>query len=349
MRVDNNQVAVSKTCESSFNTQETTAGNYEWLPTTNPFFILPKAEKTSDAGRTGRNAASHLCNTYWTPTQISVKDDVDTNVPARLLRRGLGGTATPTLVATGVYDHEGAILPPQVGDILPSFNILSVLGAADYLLAGLMVNKMKFSQKNADRVQHETDIVGSGKFVNPSGITPFPSLAATPCMDGHKVKVEYTDSDGSTRISLSTLGSIVEWMIEHDNKIRTNRRRTGDPVQTVNGASAAYVRKMPRGKYETKAQMVLDFVDLAYWLKSVKNEQLTNFTVTIPGQKIATVASVDYFNEFELIIPVFSFDSPDTGEDEGDATTPINIIPLEDPVTKGTLKYRIRNGLTTLV
>ncbi len=345
MRLDNTQLGLSKTCESPFNTSEAVAANYEWLPTTDPFFILPKLEKINDAGRVGRNAPSHQCNTYFAPAQIAVKDDVETQSPARLFRRGLGGAVTSTLVVTGVHDHEFAVLPPQVGDVLPSFNILSVLGAADFRLAGLMVNKIKFSQKSGDRVQYEADIVGSGRFTNPSAIAPFPALTDSPCMDGHKVTVKYTETDGTTVVNLSTLGSIVEWMIEHDNKIRTNRRRTGDPVQTVGTDEGAYVRKMPRGKYTTAGQLTLDFADLSYWLKSVKNEVLNNLTITIPGP-IITGANR---HEFEIIIPKFSFDSPDTGADEDDAATPINILFLEDAVTKGTIKGRVRNANPTLI
>lgn len=345
MRLDNTQLAISKTVEASFNTTESTAGNYEWCPSNEPLMILPKLEKLNDATRIGRNAPSHQCNAYWTPPQISIKDDLETGVPARLLRRALGGAVTSTLVATGVYDHEFAILPPQVGDVLPSFNIISVLGAADYLLAGLMVNKFKVMQKNGERVQHETEIVGSGKFTNPSAITPFPSLSASPCMNGHETVIKYTETDGLTVVNLSTLGLVVDWMLEHDNKIRTNRRRSGDPVLTVGRDEGAYVRKMPRGKYTTAGQITLEFADLTYWTKSVKNEILNDFSILIPGPKI----DATYRHEIEFIIPKFSFDSPDTGSDEDDAATPINIVCLEDPVTKGTMKVRVRNASATLV
>jgi hypothetical protein len=315
------------------------------IPTQDPIFLLPKVEKVNDGGRIGKNAPTHLCNTYWSHMEASIKDDVDTTVPARLLARALGGTVTNTLVETGVYDHEVPILLPQVGDVLPSFNIASLLGAASFLFAGVMVDGIKFSQKNAERVQYEASLVGSGKFTKPHGLTSLPELAATPCMDGHKVEVKYTDSDGTTVINLSTLGKISEWMIEHKNNIRRNKRRSGDPIQTESTGSAAHTRKQPRGKYETTAQIVVDFEDLADWTKSVVNAQLTNLKFLIPGPAIGATSR----HEFELIIPLFSFDSPDTGDDDGDATTPINIICLEDPVTKGTMKARIRNTAATLV
>jgi hypothetical protein len=348
MRTENTQIAISTACETLFNTPKTTAADYEGLPTTEPFFLLPKMEKVNDGGRVGRNAPTHLCNTYWTHGEVSIKDDVDTNVPAKLLRRALGGTPNSSLVAigSGVYDHTFSILPPQIGDVLPSFNILAILGASDFILAGVMTDTIKFSQKNAERVQYEANLVGSGKFTNPSGITPFPAMAATPCMDGYKVEVKYIDADGSTQVNLSGFGKVVEWSVEHKNNIRRDKRRTGDPIQTVSGAgSAAHPRKMPRGKYETMAQITVDFADLTDWTKAIKNEQLTNLSFLIPGPAIG---STGFQHEFEIIIPRFSFDMPDTGDDDGDATTPINIVCLEDPVTKGTLKARIRNTSATL-
>lgn len=348
MRLDSTQLAVSKTCESSFNTPETSALNYVDLPTTEAFFILPKVEKVSDAGRVGRNAATHLCNTYWQHAEVAVKDDLNSGVPANLTRRGLGGAATATLVAAGVFDQTFAILPPQVGSILPSFNLVAILGEADFLLAGMMTDKLKFSQKGANRVQYEANLVGSGKFTNPSAIA-IPSPVDIACFDGFRTVVKYMTVGKAATVNLSDLGKIVEWSVEHDNKIQRNKRRTGDPIQTVAGSSAAHVRRQPRGKYETKGQIVLDFDDLTDWLRSVKNDVLEDLSFLTKGSKIANVGGVDYFNEFEIIVPKFSFDSPDTGDDEGDATTPINIIPLEDPITKGTLKVRVRSAAPTLV
>lgn len=344
MRTENTQLAISINCETTFNTPNDDPADFEGLPTTEPFFVLPRVEKVNDGGRVGRNAPSHLCNTYWSHGEVSIKDDVDTNVPAKLMRRALGGASTPTTVATGVYDHNFAILPPQVGDVLPSFNIVGILGEADFLLSGVMTDSIKLSQKNAERVQYEATLVGSGKFANPSDIDPFPAMATTPCMDGHKVEIKYTDANAAT-VNLSNEGKIVEWTVEHKNNIRRDKRRTGDPVQTASGASAAHVRKQPRGKYETAAQITVDFEDLKDWLKSIRNEQLTNLSILIPGPQIGATA---YRHEFEIIIPLFSFDTIETGDDDGDATTPINVVCLEDPVTKGTMRVRVRNGVSSL-
>lgn len=347
MRTDAAQIWISKTLESAFNTPESTGSNYSFLGSQNPSFLLPKMEKVNDANRAGVNAPTHLCNTYWAHGEIGAQDDVDTDNSARLFRRALGGTVTDTVVSAGaVWDHTFAILSPQVGDVLPSFSVASLLGAASFLFAGAMVDRFKVSQKNSDRVQYESDIVTSGKFTNPHGLTSLPAFVSPACMDGFRTTITYLDSDNVTTIDLGTLGKVIEWSVEHKNNIRRNKRRIGDTIQTVaSTGSAAHVRSMPRGKYETAIQMMVDFADLTDWQKSVKNEQMTNLKFTVYGPIITGA----YRHEFEIIVPLFSFDSVDAGEDEGDAATPINVIPLADPVTGGTITGRVRNASATLV
>ncbi|MEZ5421852.1 MAG: hypothetical protein R2682_02000 [Pyrinomonadaceae bacterium] len=347
MRLDSTQLWLSKTLEASFNTPEPTGSNYSYLGSQNPLLVLPVQEKVSDANRVGVNAPTHLCPTYWSHPELSVNDDAETDNPARIFRRALGGAVTDTVVTAGtVWDHTFAILSPQVGDTLPSFSMASLLGSASYLLAGCMVDRFKISQKNSDRVQYEADIVGSGKFTNPHGLTSLPAFVSPPCMDGFRTKISYLDSDGSTTIDLGTLGKVIEWSVEHKNNIRRNRRRVGDTIQApVTDSDAAHVRSMPRGKYETGVQMMVDFADLADWQRSIKNAIMTNLKFTVVGPIISGADR----HEFEIIVPKFSFESTTPGEDEGDAATTLNIVPLADPVTGGTITGRIRNGSATLV
>lgn len=348
MLVENAQHWVSKTVEGTYNTAEATGSNYSRVATKAPFFVLPKVQKMSDAGRSGQNAPTHLCNHYWMPGQYGFADDAETDVPARMLRRAMGGSVTNTLVDTGVYDHEFAILQPQIGSILPSFGMVSLLSPASFLLHGCMVDRFKLSQKKGDeRAQAEWDIVNSGKFTTPHGLSSLPELAATPCMDAFRTVVSYFDTTEDDTVDFGALGTLLEWMVEHKNNLKTNKRRIGDTIQTVNTASAAHVRKLPRGKYETTAQIVLDFTSssMSDWARSVENVEMQDLSFKVVGPVIAST----YRHEFEIIVPRFVFDAVDTGDDDGDATTPINIIPLQDPTSKGTITARIRNGSATLV
>jgi hypothetical protein len=343
-RVEFAQHWLSKTVEGTYNTAEPTGSNYEYVATRDPYFYLPKLEKLNDGDRLGVAAPTHLCNTYWSHCEFGVKDDLETSLPARLFRRALGGAVTDTVVtAAASWDHTFACLDRRIGDILPSFGWATKLGAADWLLHGVMVDRFKiFQAANAERVQYEADLVGSGKFTNPHGLTGLPALAALPCMDGFRTKIEY--QDGGT-VDLSSLGKVVEWSIEHNNNIRRNRRRTGDTIQTVSTGSGAHVRKQPAAKYGTVISITLDFNDLTYWTKNVVNAQLTNLKFTVVGPIITGTDR----HEVEVIVPSFGFEMVDPTDDDGDAAQQINIVAFEDPVSKGTITGRVRNATATLV
>lgn len=346
MRTDDAKHWISKTIEGTYNTAESTGSNYVQVPTMQPFFVLPKLEKLSDAGKSGHTAATHLCNHYWSPGAYGFADDAETDVPGRLFRRALGGSVTDTLVETGVYDHTFAILPPQTGSILPSFGMASLLDAASFLLHGCMVESFKVSQKGDQRAQYEANLVNSGKFTKPHGLTSLPELVSPACMDAFRTEVTYLDSDGTTTVNFGTLGTIIEWMVEHKNNIKTAKRRIGDTIQTPSsGGSGAHVRRMPRGKYETNISMLIDFLDAAYWLKSTLNEVMTNLKFKVVGPTVGATSR----HEFEIIVPKFAFQSVDTAEDDGDAATTLNVVPLEDPTSLGTITGRIRNNQATLL
>lgn len=346
MRLRDSQSWISNTLEASYNTSEPTGANYSFVPTLNPFFALPVVEKVNDAQRIGRNAASHLCNTYWSHYEMSLQDDVETDVPGRLCRRALGGAVTDTLVVAGVYSHTFAMLNPQVGVNLPSFSVPVLLGAASFLFAGCRVDRFKIMQQNNERVQYEADILGSGKFTTPHGLAALPALANVPCMDGFRTEVTYVDPSGPTTINLGTLGTLMEWSVELQNNLRRNRRRVGDPIQTVANGSAAHVRNEPLGSERTTTiGLKMDFVDLTEWQNAVANKPLEDLKFTVKGPLI----DATYRHEFEIIVPDFAFEVVTPDEDEGDAAIAINVMPFEDSVSKGTITARVQNATATLV
>lgn len=344
-RIDSAQHWISKTVEGTYNTAPATGSDYSFIPTQNPFFQLPTIEKVNDRTRVGRNAPSHVCSTYWSNPQYGLVDDAETDVPARLFRRALGGTVTSTLVETGVYDHVFAILNPAVGSILPSFGMASLLDAASFLFHGNMVDRFKVSQQGSNRAQYEADVVGSGKFTRPHGLVSLPALAPTQCMDGFRTEVSYVD-DAAATVNLHTLGTLIEWMVEHKNNIRRDKRRVGDTIQTESTTgTAAHVKSMPRGKYETAISLKVDFTDLTAWTKSAQNKTFTNLKFKVVGPTVGAISR----HEFEIIVPSLVFETVTPDEDAEDAATLINVIALQDSVSAGTITGRIRNASATLV
>lgn len=343
MRTEYAQHWISKTLEGTYNTPVSGGANYERIPTTEPYFHLPKLEKVSDANRLGQAAPTHLCNTYWQHSEMSIRDDVETGVPARLFARALGGTVSDSVVtADEVWDHEFAILDPAVGEILPFFSWATAHDDASFLCAGCMVDRFRIFQQGADRVQYEADLVGSGKFTNPHGLSSLPDPVATVCMDGFRTTITYDDGDP---VDLSSGGKVLAWSVEHRNNIRRNKRRLGDTVQTVSTGYGAHVRKQPRGKYETIIQLTMDFDGIDEWTASVENAILEDLTFTVKGPIIETTNR----HEFEIIVPRFSFEMVSPADDDGDSAITVNVIPLEDPVSGGTITGRVRNALATLV
>jgi hypothetical protein len=309
-------------------------------------FYLPDTEKTNDSGRSGRDVASHQCNEYWKQDDRNISDDIDFIVLPRLLRRGMGGTPTRTTVATGVYDFEWGIMPGSVSNILPAFGLYSLLGDADFLFWGNTVDKIKLSQTKSARVQAQTTMVGTGGFTKDAvGMSPLPAQVSPACSEGRKVVAKYTD-ETSTEVNLSSLGGLVSWEFDHDNLLQRNKRASGDPGLAVSGVEAGYVRRIPRGNQNETYKSMLSFVpmfeDLSDWIRSVALKEMTDFSIMIPGPKIATVSSVDYFNELEIIIPKFGFENIQAGNDDGEGTTPVAVMPFEDPVTKGSFTVRLR-------
>lgn len=343
MRTEYAQHWISKTLEGSYNTAPSGGANYERVPSTEAFFYFPVLESVNDGNRLGQAAPTHLCKTYWRHCEMPIRDDVETGFPARMFARALGGAVTDTVVTVGqVWDHTFAILQPQVGDILPSFGWAQKHDDADFLFAGMMVDRWRIFQQNADRVQYEADLVGSGKFTTPHGLTSLPALVAPPCMDGFRTSIQY--ADGGT-IDLSTAGKVLAWSVEHNNNIRRNKRRMGDPIQAVSTGAGAHVRKQPRGKYATGIQFTMDFEDLTEWTKSVENKELTNLKFKVVGPIIETTNR----HEFEVIVPKFSFDIVEPADDDGDSAQTVNVVALEDPVSLGTITGRVRNATATLV
>lgn len=350
-QVKSSRFLIEKLPSPSINAPSSALADYISVSNSDLTFFLPDTEKTNDAGKAGRDVASHQCNEYWKQDDRNIQDEIDYLVLPRLLRRAMGGTPTRTVVATGVFDYEWGIMPSSVGNILPASGLYNVLGPANFLFWGNTVDKIKISQQKAARVQSQATLVGTGGYTkDPASWTPLPAQVSAACTEGRKVVAKYTN-ESSTEVNLSSLGGLTGWEFDHDNLLQRNKRESGDPGLAVSGTEAGYVRRIPRGSqnesYKTMLSFTPIFENMNDWIRSVALKTMTNFSILMPGPKFATVASVDYFYELEIKIPLFGFEAIGTGNDDGEATTPVQVIPLEDPVTKGSFKIRLRTSETS--
>lgn len=356
LKVKATNFVMEKLPSSAINSASVVPANYEAFGNTNVNFFVPDHEDINDAARAGRNAATQLCPTYWKQLPISIADDIDFSFFPKFLRRAMGGTPVKTTAATGVFDFTWGILNPSIGDALPATGIITRLGDAFFLWDGMTVSKIGLSQSGAERVQQTTDLVGTGKWTkDPFAVGSIPSFPSSPCSDGRGVTVTFYDPITATTIDLGSLGKILSWNMELDNLLKLAYRKLGDPskafTDTGQTVTAGYVRSIPRGNndqsYQSVFSFVEEFIDLGEWNRRMVNRKLENLTIKIPGAFIANVSSVDYFNELEITIPSFAFETIEGGNQDGVATLPIGVILLEDPITKGTFTARYRTALTT--
>jgi hypothetical protein len=158
--------------------------------------VLPQIEFINDAGvpGNGHEFATTWCETYLSQPAFSFSDDINFGIAGRLALRALGGSVTTAQQGgTTAYKHSCNMLPVASGRQLPSFAMAAELGGASYLMNGMVVERFRISQNRADRPQYSADIVGSGKFTTPHGLTSLPSsMDLASCLNGNASEVYWT-------------------------------------------------------------------------------------------------------------------------------------------------------------
>lgn len=337
------QIAFSKEQETSYNSHHTTAAKYMGLLTSDVFFYLPKVEQIVKDDLLGHEFPTHACNDYWQHSEMSFQEDLEPKVGGRFLAYALGSSINPQAVpgATGVNDLFFNMLPASGGRQLPSFDVISKLDAADFLIAGVCVDKFRVEQKKSARATYKVDCVGSGKFLKPHGVTgTLTTDLNVDCMDGRDTVVKYTGPGGVVTLSGSPY-RVMDWFVEVNNNLKKNDRRLGDP--TVE--KAGHVRRLLRGeKRQVTCEITLAHDGLTEWNLMRDRDQITDLTFTVMGPTIPTTS---VRSEVELIIPKAQVSMVESGNEDGTATVKVTFVVLEDPMTKGGIKARVRTNEAT--
>lgn len=336
------KLGLSKLPETAFNTPYTTASDFEPIITKTAFYVLPAMEKTDDAGRIGNGTefATYICNSYWSHPAVNINDDVNVEACGRLWLRTLGGPVVDTAAGTGTT-HSAAMLPVAAGRQLPSSDFLSTLGGADFLLAGMVPERFRFSQNRADVPQYSCDLIGSGKHARPSGITLTGSAATIQCLTGNDVSIAWTDTSGRRTVTAEAC-RVRSWFFEVVNNLKQNDRCAGDP-QLAEGvcAPAGYVRKLLRGSRAVTAQVVITLDStVPEWIQMACNEVLTDVTFTINGPVIGVGPTK---NSVVANIPKATIRGTTSGDDNDDAVIALDFVAMYDPTTGGAATGAVTN------
>jgi hypothetical protein len=343
---------VSKTRESAYNTDETTGTNYLKVRTQQPGYVLPQVEFINDAGvpGNGHEFATEWCATYIAHPAITFTDDINFGVAGRLALRALGGAVTTAqLASTTAYKHSCSMLTIASGRQLPSTTIAALLGGASFRMAGMVVDRYRISQNRADRPQYSCDMVGSGDFTTPHGLTSLPSTVDTAaCLNGNSTSVYWTDADGTTTFSGATC-TLRSWFVEVANSLRLNDRCPGDSTKTLTYDSTttnpAFAGKLLRGSRAVTAQIVI-LLDstIVPWERFVTGQELTD--VTFKAQS-GTEAGTGHKFTVNYIIPKARITSVEPTDNDGDAALTINLVGMYDSTSGGALNCEVINAETS--
>ncbi len=348
-RINDVALWVSKRPETVFNTDYTLGADYLKALTAQPAFVLPQIEYVNDANKpgNGHEFPTFQCETYVSHPAFTFTDDINTDYAGRLWLRALSGTVTSALLAGSANKHSNAMLPVASGRQYDSTTLISELGGATFRLAGMVVDRYRLSQTRADRPQFSVDLIGSGKFTRPHGVTSLPATATViQCLDGNNTQVFWTDTDGLQNFHGTTC-SLRSVFVEVANNSRLNDRCPGDPELTLTSGSLtttpAYVNKLTRGDRTVTAQIVIKLDStIPDWITYSVGDTLTNVTFQFRGPIITS----PHRHAIHAIIPKARVTSVESGEDDGDATLTINLLGFYDTVSGGALLAEVINTET---
>src|ERR1051326_5932508 len=198
---------ISKAPETSYNTPFTDGTDFERCLMRGSNFVIPTLESLDDADKigTGFEWATQQRPNYWSHPTFPVAEDVNTDKFALFLARAFGGaTETPTqlIPSTGLaYEHILVLQTAAEGRQLPSSHLITSVGyvdsshvGADFGIMGVVPDTVTVSQTRADAPQYTVELVGSGRWARPAGVSSLPSTVdAQHYVHGASVIVTFND------------------------------------------------------------------------------------------------------------------------------------------------------------
>lgn len=341
---------ISKTVESPYNASITGGTNYIRALNDTPLVTIPNQEFRTDQGRAGSEFASAVCNTYWEPPGISLAADADFELMGRLWLRAVGGSITnTTTVALLAGKHSAPMLPESSGLQLPSFNAVSVMdgSGATYKFTGMCVGQATLSQEGVNAVKASFQLVGSGKYYSPHGVSSLPSLASFSCLRPYA----YLSYDNGDPVDLGAGCTIRSWTVTLDNALAAQDDRctgdltqdAGDPSSTGGASDAAYNSKLTHRDRTVTAQLTILADTLSELDDMWEKVTLTDFTFGVRGVDLDPGGTPDTTYEFlKLIIPSAKFTRAVNVDSNGKFAVTLDIL----PITSGTsvLTVEVQNS-----
>lgn len=360
--------------------------NYLRAVMTSRTFLIPQLEFIDDLGKigTGFEQASTLRPDYWTQPVFTLGEDANTENMALMLIRALSGPVTSGLVATmpdgttptptgGPTEHICLMQQDSAGRQLVSFNVVTQ-GAYkddtdrgfDMKMTGCVVDSIQMGQNQGELPTWSAEIVGSGKYITPSGlvlasgVNQIPDLVDQSYIGKSTIGLVYSNPakpSGQQLINLSALGRVRSWNFQYNNNVRRVDQRIGDPLRVSNDpTSGGIINHTEHGNRTCSFQVVVSTShDLSEFLLHRDNIQVQNIILTLRGNLFAgsglyaaQAAGVQRHNVLvEVTIPRSYVRGISNGDQNDESVLTLDFFPVRATQSQEYVTARILNGHTS--
>ena len=354
--------------------------DYLRAPMTGRTFVIPTLEFTDDLDviGTGFEQASLLRPNYWTQPVLTLGEKANAENMALMLIRALSGSVTSGLVAMmpdgstptpvgGPTEHIVLMQSDDQGRQLVSFNVITqgayrsdAARGFDMRFTGCVVDSFQMGQNRGEYPTWSAEIVGSGKYITPSGLvlasgtSQLPNLVDQQYIGSSTIGLVYTGQSGL--VNLSALGRVRSWNFQYNNNVRRDDRRIGDPLRVSNDpTSGGIINHTNRGPRTAAFQVVVSTTeDLAEFLLHRDNVQVQNIILTLRGNLfvgsglyLAQAPEVQRHNyTVEVTIPRSRLRGISNGDENDESVLTLDFFPLREQQGQEYITARILNGHT---
>jgi len=349
-RTRNTKLWASKLPEATYNVAVSAGADFEALVSSNPFYLLPVIEKTSDAGQigTGTHFATHLCNDYWAQPGVDFSTQIALfTIYARFWLRAFGGTVTSAASGTGTK-HTAPLQAEDDGSQLPGTTIIVENGPEKVLETGMVPATATLSKTRRDRPTLSFSFVGTGNHVNQHAVTGLPAYASDQSCPKSGITVKYTNPD-STVVDLGAQGcDFVDLAVALNNNLLIGDRCPSDPELTMpvtDGGTANTVTRVLRQEQglDIGFTFLLDTTNPEYTLH-LTNENCTNLVIGVRGPVIGAGPAT---YELGVEIPKFNFRTAAPTDNEGNAAYGVAVEVLVQSVPDDLPKAYVINEIAS--
>lgn len=355
--------------------------NYLRCLMTDRRFMTPQLGTRNDLDKLG-HGNEFLTATradYWQQPTMTIGDDANATNMVLFLIRAFSGTVTSGLPAFmpdgttatptgGAIQHDVSIQSQAQGRQLLSFN--TIVQAAyqddtnvgwDFRFTGCVVDNFTVSQQQGQPPQWSAELVGSGRYITPSGLVTASGTSQVPDLIDqryiHSASIGFSYVADSTTVDLAASGRVVAFSLGFQNNARRADQRIGDPFMTAyDPNSGAYTNRIERGRRSCNFTVTITAdSNLAEFLLHRNQTLVQDITISMYGNLItgtgayaAQASNIRRHNDMvRIIIPRAKISAIELGDDNDVATLQLTFDMIKPSTAIEYIKAQIINQQNT--